>query len=149
MPRTKPTHIKLVTGNPGKRKLPEDEPAPEVGIPDPPKWLLKGWQPVWKETIDELSHLGVVTLADRAAIGLLVNARIEYIRAKKVVEKCGEYYETETPQGDVVIRKHPAVVQMDICDKKIRMKLGDFGLTPSSRPHVKAPKAPTKNRFAK
>lgn len=32
--KPKPTHIKAITGNPGKRKLNDDEPLPEPAVPD-------------------------------------------------------------------------------------------------------------------
>lgn len=34
--RPKPTHLKVVTGNPGKRKLNDKEPTPAKEIPGPP-----------------------------------------------------------------------------------------------------------------
>jgi hypothetical protein len=34
--KPKPTHLKLVTGNPGKTALNENEPKPEAALPSPP-----------------------------------------------------------------------------------------------------------------
>lgn len=34
-----PTHLKVLTGNPGKQKLPKGEPEPETNIPEPPNFL--------------------------------------------------------------------------------------------------------------
>ena len=41
--KPKPTALKKLEGNPGKRKLNTKEPVPEKGMPDCPKWLLP-WQ---------------------------------------------------------------------------------------------------------
>ena len=41
--KPKPTALKKLEGNPGKRKLNMKEPMPEKGMPDCPKWLLP-WQ---------------------------------------------------------------------------------------------------------
>ena len=38
-PKPKPTHIKLVTGNPGKRPLPQDEPQPRGPLSTRPRYL--------------------------------------------------------------------------------------------------------------
>jgi hypothetical protein len=41
-PRPQPTTLRLLRGNPGKRKLNRDEPQPEIppAVPDPPPHLL-------------------------------------------------------------------------------------------------------------
>jgi len=39
--RPKPTHLKVVTGNPGKRKLNDKEPTPAREIPSPKGCLGK------------------------------------------------------------------------------------------------------------
>ena len=38
--KPKPTALKKLEGNPGKRKLNTKEPVPGKGMPDCPKWLL-------------------------------------------------------------------------------------------------------------
>ena len=38
--KPKPTALKKLEGNPGKRKLNTKEPMPGKGMPDCPKWLL-------------------------------------------------------------------------------------------------------------
>ena len=38
--KPKPTAMKELEGNPGKRKLNKKEPMPGKGMPDCPKWLL-------------------------------------------------------------------------------------------------------------
>ena len=38
--KPKPTALKKLEGNPGKRKLNMKEPVPAKGVPDCPKWLL-------------------------------------------------------------------------------------------------------------
>jgi phage terminase small subunit len=37
--RPKPTRMKILTGNPGKRRLNENEPKPEPSVPDCPSEL--------------------------------------------------------------------------------------------------------------
>lgn len=38
--KSKPTALKKLEGNPGKRELNTKEPVPGKGMPDCPKWLL-------------------------------------------------------------------------------------------------------------
>lgn len=38
--KPKPTALKKLEGNPGKRKMNTKEPMPEKGMPECPKWLL-------------------------------------------------------------------------------------------------------------
>jgi hypothetical protein len=37
--KPKPTFLKVLDGNPGKRPLNDQEPRPPQGIPDRPDWL--------------------------------------------------------------------------------------------------------------
>jgi hypothetical protein len=46
-PKPRATVVKLVTGNPGKRRLPKDEPRPD-GRPKPPKPLSGRALALWK-----------------------------------------------------------------------------------------------------
>ena len=45
--KPKPTAMKELEGNPGKRKLNKKEPMPGKGMPDCPKWLLPDAQEEW------------------------------------------------------------------------------------------------------
>lgn len=54
-PRT-PTALKLITGNPGKRQLPENEPKP-TGKLEKPKWLKGKAGKIWNETAPKLFWL--------------------------------------------------------------------------------------------
>lgn len=47
--KPKPTTLKKLEGNPGKRKLNTKEPVPTKGMPDCPKWLLPGAKEEWKK----------------------------------------------------------------------------------------------------
>jgi hypothetical protein len=46
--RPKPTHLKVVTGNPGKRKLNDKEPTPAREIPSPPEHLTDWGKVAWE-----------------------------------------------------------------------------------------------------
>ena len=46
--KPKPTALKKLEGNPGKRKLNTKEPVPGKGMSDCPKWLLPEAKEEWK-----------------------------------------------------------------------------------------------------
>ena len=64
--RPKPTSLKLVTGNPGKRALPEEgaEPTPPAGDIVAPAFLKKRALELWNEYQPTLSAMGTLTVAD-------------------------------------------------------------------------------------
>jgi phage terminase small subunit len=64
----KPTHLKAITGNPGKRPLNEHEPRPKVEIPECPPELSPSAQREWNRLVDHLAALRLLTSLDRAAL---------------------------------------------------------------------------------
>ena len=59
--KPKPTALKKLEGNPGKRKLNTKEPMPGKGMPDCPKWLLPEEKKEWERLCEKLSEMGVLT----------------------------------------------------------------------------------------
>jgi Phage terminase, small subunit len=70
----KPTRMKVLTGNPGKRPLNKDEPRPDPVIPDCPPELSPAAQREWTRLVKELSSLNMVTRLDRAALATYCGA---------------------------------------------------------------------------
>ena len=58
--KPKPTALKKLEGNPGKRKLNTKEPMPGKGMPDCPKWLLPEAKKEWERLCVKLSEIGEV-----------------------------------------------------------------------------------------
>ena len=55
--KPKPTALKKLEGNPGKRKMNTKEPVPGKGMPDCPKWLLPEAKEEWKRLCQKLSEI--------------------------------------------------------------------------------------------
>ena len=70
--RPKPTKLKLLQGNLGKRPLNQNEPEPERGIPEMPGWLKKFPIAVseWKRESKELDDMGILTMADSSVLAM-------------------------------------------------------------------------------
>jgi phage terminase small subunit len=67
--RPKPTRVKVLTGNPGKRPLNHSEPRPELSVPECPTQLGPVAQQEWSRLVGELTKLRMLTNLDRAALG--------------------------------------------------------------------------------
>lgn len=66
--KPKPTALKKLEGNLGKRKLNTKEPVPGKGMPDCLKWLLPEAKEEWKRLCQKLSDMGVLTEIDMASL---------------------------------------------------------------------------------
>src|SRR3954470_9706696 len=66
--RPKPTRLKVLTGNPGKRPLNTNEPEPEPAVPECPPELGPVAKREWDRLVNELSSLRLLTNLDRGAL---------------------------------------------------------------------------------
>jgi len=137
----KPTALKLLTGNPGKRALPDAEPRPPVAAPVKPPWMTDRIAIcAWKELAPLLEGMKIVTEADRKGLELLCDAYAEWRRARAVVQTEGMTYETENSTGGAVIKPRPEVCIASNAWLRVSRMLQEFGLTPAARARVKVEK---------
>ena len=145
-PAPKPTAIKKVEGNPGKRKLNTREPQPTVGIPECPDHLDDIAKKEWHRICPLLLAMKVLTEADYIALGTLCQAYGTLIDAQRRMNKSGILYKTASGY----IQPSPLLGIIRAQQQIISLLLREFGLTPSSRTRVAivdtTPKRP--NRFA-
>ncbi|WP_413732330.1 phage terminase small subunit P27 family [Sodalis sp. RH20] len=134
--RPKPTHLKIVTGNPGKRPLNEDEPKPPREIPSPPAYLSDWGKAAWGRLTLLLDQMGVLTVADTMALERLCDLYAEILRLRNQIDTEGNTYTVET-DGGFLIKGHPAVGQLADADRRFKGYLIEFGLTPAARTKVK------------
>src|SRR5438093_11519721 len=100
--RPKPTAIKLLEGNPGKRKLNHREPRPALGLPPCPKSLRGVARKAWGEIGSQLVLMRVMTTSDAPALELLCRAYGEYRAAADLVARKGATYTSRPLAGHVV-----------------------------------------------
>ncbi len=153
--RSKPTQLKIITGNPGKRKLNKSEPKPDRGIPPCPDRLTGRARDLYQSAGEHLDRMGILTHADGPALELLAGSLDEYFSARDVIREAAERVTPEIlgeqanlkdgltyksmTQNDEIVRAHPAVViAADAWRRSLRM-MTEFGLTPSSRSRLQAP----------
>jgi P27 family predicted phage terminase small subunit len=155
-PRAKPTALKELAGNPGKRTLADGEPVPPAGAIELPKWL-EGEEAesvrareIWAELSPVLVSMRVLTIADRFAFGRYcqLHARWEALNVERskrgwkgwsyaLKGKDGQpRYAAPLPQAGEERAILEDLAKLEAC----------FGLTPSSRTRIRvdasAPGAP-------
>ena len=85
--KPKPTKLKLITGNPGKRLLYEREPEPKPGIPECPSHLDEEARAEWGRIAPELATMGVLARIDRAALAAYCQAWSRWVKAEGEIRK--------------------------------------------------------------
>jgi P27 family predicted phage terminase small subunit len=132
--KPKPTKLKKLAGNPGKRPLNAHEARIEPGIPTRPAHLCREAMAKWKEMAQALYELGLLTKIDGGALALYCQAYGRWVQAEKKVTKHGMIgytahgTETKSVYERVAQERGEALRKMSI----------EFGLTPSSRSRVSA-----------
>jgi P27 family predicted phage terminase small subunit len=141
----KPTALKLLRGNPGKRPLPENEPTFTGPAPSPPAYLTMRAKKLWRELILELGDIGLVTGPDRYTFATYCQATARAIEAEEILSRQGQSIEEEivTRQGNltgkVKIRAHPMVSAALKWHALASAMAARFGLNPADRSRVSLP----------
>lgn len=138
--RPKPTRLKVIQGNPGKRPLDPSEPEPEVpkDVPQAPAHLSDDAAEEWEYLAPILHKLRLLTVADLLALERLVECYAEVRKLQQVIDTAGHTFEAVGMAGDVIIRQRPEVRMLSDADKRLKAYLIEFGLTPAARSKVSA-----------
>lgn len=125
--KQKPTALKKLEGNPGRRPLPVDEPIAPPGAPEMPPNLSKEAQKLWPKKVKELMEIGVLSPVHGELLAMLCEAIVDEIAAKLQIRKEGAII--DTPFGQ---KAHPAVKLRRDAAHLIAKIAVEFGMTPSS-----------------
>jgi len=142
--KPKPVKLKLLEGNPGRRKLNMDEPKPAPIAPECPDWLLDDAKEEWKEMSATLERLGILTSIDKAAFAGYCQSYAKWKKAEEFIKKFGFTYKIpkKDKEGNVVsifIAAFPEVSIARSSLEHVRQFCAEFGLTPSSRGRMSLP----------
>ena len=132
--KPKPTALKELQGNPGKRPLNKREPKPKTAVKRP--WGLGrgGAARFWNDHAGELERLGILTGVDTAAFRLMAE---HYALA---VQALGELKETGlTTEGRDGPKKHPLAQIARDNSMAFKSYATEFGMTPSARARLQLP----------
>lgn len=131
-PAPKPTALKLVAGNPGRRKLNKDEPTPEIIAPDCPGHLTEDAKAEWARIMPLLMRYRIVSDTDTAALALYCQSYARWQQAEAKLAESGLLI--KAPSGYPIQNPYLAIVNraMEDCHKYLQQ----FGLSPSARTRV-------------
>jgi P27 family predicted phage terminase small subunit len=133
--RPKPSRLKILTGNPGKRPLNMAEPHPEPAIPDAPNELGPVARKEWERLVSELAPLRVLTNLDRAALAAYCGAYGLWAEATEAIQKYGTM--VKSPTGYPIQSPYVSIANRQA---EIMMRIAsEFGFTPASRSRITAP----------
>ena len=132
--RPKPTGMKLLAGNPGRRPLNKREPKPKRSVPHCPKQLSAAAKREWQRIAKELAKLGLLSRIDRAALAAYCQAWGRWIEAEDKLKKHGVI--VKSPNGFPVQSPYLNVANQAM--KQMTRMVVEFGMTPSSRSGVQA-----------
>lgn len=133
--RPKPTRIKAMTGNPGKRPLNAHEPRPAPALPECPSQLSPVARLEWMRLTAELSKLNLITHLDRGALATYCGAYALWAEAMEQIQKYGTM--VKSPTGFPMQSPYLAVANRQA---EIMMRIAsEFGFTPASRSRISAP----------
>src|SRR5262245_59243797 len=134
--RPKPTRLKVLAGNPGKRPLNESEPRPEPVVPERPLELGEVARREWDRLAAELGTLRITTNLDRGALAAYCGAYALWAEAMEAIQKYGSMI--KSPSGFPVQSPYLAIANRQT---EIMMRIAaEFGTTPASRSRISAPK---------
>lgn len=131
--KPKPTAIKKLEGNPGKRTLNSKEPKPKASIPSCPSHIKGAARLEWNRIVKELHALGILTQVDRAALASYCGAYGHWVDAEKHLAE--EDAVIITDKGNMVQNPYMQIAKRSM-DQMVKFA-AEFGMTPSSRSRVK------------
>ncbi len=151
-PARKPTQLKVLEGNPGKRPLSLKEPKPAAALPACPAFIKGAARKEWQRLAPELYQLGLLTRLDRAALaayciawGQLEDVEHEVARMRRSsrdlakLKKKNPGLKAQVSNGMVAVTSNGnAVIEPLLSVRKQAMEqmhkfLVEFGMTPASR----------------
>jgi len=132
--KPKPTAVKVLSGNPGKRPLNDREPSLVPHLPRCPHHLTAEARKEWHRVVRELYDVGVLTVADRAVLAAYCQCYARWVEAEGMIEAEGSIQ--TNPKGYMV--KSPWVEIAHQSLTQMRAYMVELGMTPSSRSRVKA-----------
>lgn len=156
--KPKPTHLKLVTGNPGKRRLNRAEPKLEAGgVPQPPAELSSDARNEWRRVARQLHQAGLLAGLDRAALAAYCQAYARWRAAERALAVMAEKDPVtaglliKTSNGNAI--QNPLVGIANKAAAAMVRFAAEFGMTPSARsrievaPHDDGTRDPAANYF--
>lgn len=140
--KPKPTHLKLVSGNPGRRPLNDAEPKPKISVPVPPAELSDDARQEWQAVTPRLYAIGMLADIDRAALAAYCQAYGRWAQAERALavmaarDAVTRGLLIKTTNGNAI--QNPLVGTANKAMADMVRYAAEFGMTPSARARLKA-----------
>lgn len=139
--KPKPTALKVLAGNPGKRPINANEPKPPPARPRCPAWLDAEAKREWRRIAPTMARMGLLTEVDAAVLAAYCAAVSELVRAHTTIAERGLSYRFPRidESGKVVgmyMQQIPEVGILHRAQEEIRAFATLFGMSPSDRARI-------------
>jgi P27 family predicted phage terminase small subunit len=125
----KPTALRVVEGNRGKRALSKSEPDPEyLSDLTAPDWMPEGARRVWDEIVPTLRASRLLATVDVQMLSMGCVAIAEFRHAARLAE--------ERKLTDSASSIHPALMVKSMAFKQAMAVLQQFGMSPAARTRI-------------
>lgn len=141
-PKTRPTVLKILEGNKGKRALPQNEPQPPLDMPSPPEFLNVYGRQEWDRLADTLYSIGTLTDIDQMSLGAYCMAFARWRQAEEDLERVAQLDASthgavlKTKEGNFI--QNPLVGVVNTLRRDMQRLASEFGLSPSARTQIEA-----------
>jgi P27 family predicted phage terminase small subunit len=124
-----PAALRLLRGNPGRRRI-KQEPLPERGaLPAPPPYLDERARAEWTRTAPELHQLGLLTVCDLAVFAAYCQSYARWVEAEQ--QLAASSLTIETTNGNVIQSPLVGIARRAAHDM-VKFAI-EMGLTPGGR----------------
>ena len=166
-PAPKPTALKKLAGNPGKRSISPSEPKPRAKRPRMPAHFTPVDDPdatvtenqvqkefyeiargEWRRVVRELSAVdGLVTSVDADALAMYCETYARWVQASRKLAMSGMVEKLKTNRGGEYLAMSPYVTIINQCMRTMKQLLTEFGMTPANRTRIQIEKPPEEDPF--
>ncbi len=135
--KPKPTHLKLIEGNPGTRPIRTGPERPITTMPEPPDHLNADARTEWDRVAHGLHALRLLETVDRAALAAYCTAYARWVQAERAIAEMGKRdmltggLMIKTSNGNAI--QNPLVGTANKAASDMVRYAAEFGMTPSAR----------------
>jgi P27 family predicted phage terminase small subunit len=144
-PPPKPTHLKILHGNPGHQRRNRDEPQPmrPSAVPEPPPFLADYALEEWRRVSPELYRLNLLSELDIQPLAIYCQTYAHWREAEEQLAK-RELVVRSAANGPVA---NPLVKIAQAYARDMLRYAGEFGLSPVARSRIKTSLAGSGSKF--
>ena len=134
--KPKPTVLRVLEGNPGRRPINDREPDAPEGVPECPEWLDDVAKAEWFRVSKILMDMHLLTPADQTALAAYCVEYSRWVFAESQVRQFGMIVKAPVTEFPM---KSPFLTIANQAREAMLKLMVEFGFTPSSRSRIRVP----------